>query len=93
MSTAQHAENILEAWKDKNLSNFTAALDEALAVCGTTLPPSRLEAERAEMLQSIVENLQKRNDPERLPEYSRCAAIVLLRHLSFNRSEIGNQIR
>jgi hypothetical protein len=82
MNTAQHAGIILKAWEFRNLSKFNAALDQAVFACNTSFSASRLEAEREEMLQSVVEDLQKRNDPEQLPGYSRCAAMTLLRHLS-----------
>jgi hypothetical protein len=87
MNTSQHAGNILEAWRFKDLSNFNAVLDQALAACKAGFCPTSLEAEREEVLGSIVEHIQKRNNPEQLPEFSGCAAIILLRHLSSTRMQ------
>jgi hypothetical protein len=86
MNTSQHADNILEAWKFKNLSNFNAALDHALVACKAGVSASPLETEREEILRSVVEYIQERNSPEQLPEFSSCAAITLLRHLSCSRT-------
>jgi hypothetical protein len=85
MNTSQHAGNILKAWKFKNLSNFNAALDQALVASRTGFSASPLEAEREEILRSVVEHIQEGNSPEQLPEFSSCAAITLLRHLSSSR--------
>ncbi len=85
MSIAQHAEKILEAWEIENLSDFNAALDEALVACSAHSPASPLEAEREEMLESIIEHIEDRDGREQLPEYSSGAAVVLLRHLSSSR--------
>lgn len=87
MDTAQHAGNILEAWRFRDLSKLNAALDEALLACAACISVSRLEAEREEMLQSVAEHLREHNGPQQLEDFSSCAAVTLLRHLSASLSE------
>lgn len=85
MNAAQHAGQILQAWKFKHVSNFETALNRASASWPTSGPPSQLESERAEVLQSIVEHLRAVNREGKLPEYSRgSGARTLLSHLSSN---------
>jgi hypothetical protein len=90
MDTAQHAGNILEAWRFRDLSRFNAALHEAFRACMGGIPVSRLEAEREEILQSVVEHLRGYNGSQQLENFSSCAAVTLLRHLSAGRNEKEN---
>ncbi len=83
MNAAQHASQILQAWKFRDVSNFETALDSAFASCAAPRPHSHLESEREEVLQSIVEHLRAIKREGRLPEYSRVSgARTLLSHLS-----------
>lgn len=82
MDTAQHAGNILEAWRFRDLSKFNAALDGASQASSGSVSVSLLEAEREEMLQSIVEHLRWHDRPRQLENFSSCAAFTLLHHLS-----------
>ena len=80
MDTAQHAGNILEAWRFRDLSRFNAALDEAFRACMGGIPVSRLEAEREEILQSVVEHLRGTTVPSnwktsQAARRSRCCTI------------------
>ncbi len=85
MNAGQHAGQILQAWKLKEILNFEIALNRASASCATSGALSHLESERAEMLQSIVEHLRALSREGKLPEYSRgSGARTLLSHLSSN---------
>ena len=83
MNIAQHASNILEAWKVRDTSGLGAALETASASCQRAPSVSRLENEREEMLQSIVEHLRGLSSANDLPDQSNgSGAIALLYHLS-----------
>ena len=83
MNSAQHASNILEAWRYMDRSGLGTALDRAAASFGGTQSISRFESEREEMLQSIIEHLRGLSSTNALPD---CAggsgAVTLLSHLS-----------
>lgn len=83
MNIAQHASNILEAWKVRDTSGLGAALETASASCKAAPSVSRLENEKEEMLQSIVEHLRGLSSVNDLPDQSKgSGAIALLYHLS-----------
>jgi hypothetical protein len=90
MDTAQHAGNILEAWRFRDLSKFNAALDGASQTCSGGVSVSLLEAEREEMLQSIVEHLRRYDIPQQFENLLSCAAFTLLHHLSKGRNPKEN---
>ncbi len=83
MTAAQHAGEILQAWQFREAASLETALDSALASCTASEPLSGLEAERAEVLQSIVAHLRAVDHKEKFTESSRgSAAWNLLSHLS-----------
>lgn len=83
MNIAQHATNILEAWKFQDRSSLGIALESASVSCKAAQAASRLESEREEMLQSIVEHLRLLADGNQLPDPSKnSGALTLLSHLS-----------
>lgn len=86
MDTAQHAGNILKAWRFRDLSKFNAALDGASQACSGSVPVSLLEAEREEMLQSIIEHLRRYDGLQQFEKFSSYAAFTLLHHLSDSRN-------
>ncbi len=83
MNAAQHAGQILQAWKFRNVSHFETALNDAFSSCTPSASLSHLESERAEVLQSVIEHLRTANREGKLPEYLRSSgARTLLSHLS-----------
>lgn len=86
MDTAQHAGNILEAWRLRDVSKFNAALDGASRACSGSFSVSSLEAEREEMLQSIVEHVRRCDGPRQFENFLSCAVVTLLHHLSKGRN-------
>ncbi len=85
MNAAQHASQILEAWRRKDRCNLESVLDRAFLSCTASRHVSRLENEREELLWSIVEHLKEANLEGTLPEYSvGSGARALLSHLSAN---------
>ena len=81
MTTAQHANNILDAWRFQDHSTLGAALESASN--SRVVPTSGLESERGELLESIVEHLRKLSSQDQLPAAAgRNGALALLSHLS-----------
>jgi hypothetical protein len=58
MNVAQHAEQILAAWKRADAISFEAELDHALNSCQRATPANHLECEQREVLESVVERLR-----------------------------------
>lgn len=82
MSTAIHAQRILEAWDRLNFNRFEAELEDALSACHTTSPSSQLESEQQAVLESVVQQLRNMplsSDKDHSPQYR--AGFLLLRHL------------
>ena len=82
MSAAQCAGRILEAWNHADYGRFEFELDRAAARCRTEKPPSVLEDERRELLESVVISLRRlRNDDGDWQTQRMKAPMDLLRHL------------
>jgi hypothetical protein len=58
MNVAQHAEQILAAWKRADAVSFEAELDYAMRSCQRPTPANHLESEKREVLESVVERLR-----------------------------------
>ena len=83
MTIAQHATNILEAWKFEDPSSLGAALESASHAQSRQRASSNLENEQGEMLESIVEHLRRLASRNELPDAGkRNGALTLLSHLS-----------
>jgi hypothetical protein len=83
MTIAQHATNILTAWKFDDPSGLGAALESASSAQSGQRPSSDLEHEQGEMLESIVEHLRQLASRNELPDPGkRNGAVTLLSHLS-----------
>ncbi len=82
MSTALHAQRILDAWDHFNYTQFEAELDSALRTCKTSGSASELENEERTVLETVVRQFQAfplDNGRRRL--YRLGAGVLLLRHL------------
>lgn len=90
MNVAQHAEQILAAWKRADPTSFEAELNEAMRCCQRAEPVNHFESEQREVLASVVERLQLMR-PQRTgstrPQATQCspqslhAGFSLLEHL------------
>jgi hypothetical protein len=90
MNVAQHAEQILSAWKRADAVSFEEKLNDALLSCQRSEPINYFESEQREVLTSVVERLQlirsQKNGAGRTSE-SQCspqslhAGFSLLEHL------------
>jgi hypothetical protein len=58
MNVAQHAEQILAAWKRADATSFEHELNDAMRCCQHTDPVNYFESEKREVLASVVERLQ-----------------------------------
>lgn len=58
MNVAQHAEQILAAWKRADPTSFEQELNEAMRSCQRAEPVNYFESEQREVLVSVVERLQ-----------------------------------
>jgi hypothetical protein len=58
MNVAQHAEQILAAWKRADAARFEAELNNAMHCCQRDEPANYFESEQREVLASVVERLQ-----------------------------------
>jgi hypothetical protein len=58
MNVAQHAEQILAAWKRADAVSFEAELTHAMHSCQRATPANHLESEQREVLESVVERLR-----------------------------------
>ncbi|HLH01606.1 MAG TPA: hypothetical protein VKX25_02465 [Bryobacteraceae bacterium] len=84
MTIAQHATNILDAWKLQDYSGLGAALDSA-SVSRTSQKAAGIESERGEVLESIVDHLRQLANREVIPAPAgRNGALSLLAHLSLD---------
>jgi hypothetical protein len=88
MNVAQHAEQILAAWKRADPVSFEQELNDAMRSCQRPTPANYLETEQREVLQSVVERLrlirpQRRglSAPEDCTPQSIHAGFTLLEHL------------
>ena len=59
MNVAQHAEQILAAWKRADAVSFEQELNDALRCCQRGEPTNYFESEKREVLVSVVERLQQ----------------------------------
>jgi len=83
MTIAQHATNILDAWKVQDGSVLGAALESASNPRAGRYFASRLESEQGEVLESIVDHLRALASRNELPRPAgRSGALALLSHLS-----------
>jgi hypothetical protein len=88
MNTARHAEAILEAWMFADQSRLETALKSASPSASDAHAGSRLDEERKELLETIVEELNALTLEGALPEYSQIrGAVSLLRHLGSTREQ------
>jgi len=58
MNVAQHAEQILAAWKRADAASFEEELNDAMRCCQGGAPANYFESEQREVLASVVERLQ-----------------------------------
>jgi len=58
MNVAQHAEQILAAWKRADALSFEEELNHAMRSCQRATPANHLESEQREVLESVVERLR-----------------------------------
>jgi hypothetical protein len=58
MNVAQHAEQILAAWKRADAVSFEAELNDAMHSCQRATSANHLESEQREVLESVVERLR-----------------------------------
>jgi len=58
MNVAQHAEQILAAWKRADPASFEQELKDAIRSCERAEPANYFESEQREVLVSVVERLQ-----------------------------------
>jgi hypothetical protein len=83
MTIAQHATNILDAWKVRDVSVLGAALESASNAHAGRYSASRLENEQGEVLESIVDHLRALASRNEMPRPAgRNGALALLSHLS-----------
>ena len=59
MNVAQHAEQILAAWKRADAVSFEQELNEAIRCCQRAEPTNYFESEKREVLVSVVERLRQ----------------------------------
>ena len=90
MNSTQHAGKILHAWKHSDRRDFETALDSALICCSAKREVSRLEFERREILESVVQHFRKFGNSDSFAQspFSK-GALTLLSHLSSNSSPFG----
>jgi hypothetical protein len=82
MSAAQYAGRILEAWNHADYGQFEAELERAAVRCRMDSPPSVLEYERRELLDSVVSSLRGLRGEDGNWQLQRMKAPMdLLRHL------------
>jgi hypothetical protein len=90
MNVAQHAEQILAAWKRADPTSFEEELNDAMRSCQRAEPANYFESEQREVLVSVVERLRlirpQRNGAQRAAEdcctpQSLHAGFSLLEHL------------
>jgi hypothetical protein len=90
MNVAQHAEQILAAWKRADAASFEEKLDDAMLSCQRAEPVNYFESEQREVLVSVVERLrlmrpQRNGAPKAEQDYcspqSLHAGFSLLEHL------------
>ena len=79
MNTAQHACNILQAWNRSDRPGLEIALNSAWISCSAPESISRLEFEKQEVLESVVEHLRSNNSLQCSRDNG---ALTLLSHLS-----------
>ncbi len=82
MSASQYAGRILDAWSHADYGQFEAELERAAERCQIERPPSVLEDERRELLESVVTNLRLLRTEQGDWQVQRMKAPMdLLRHL------------
>jgi hypothetical protein len=90
MNVAQHADQILAAWKRADPASFEKELNDAMQCCHRAEPANYFESEQREVLVSVVERLRQmrpqRNTlstvaDERCTPQSLHAGFSLLEHL------------
>ena len=59
MNVAQHAEQILAAWKRADAASFEQELNDAMRCCQRAEPTNYFESEQREVLVSVVERLRQ----------------------------------
>lgn len=84
MNVAQHAEQILAAWKRADPASFEEELNDAMRSCQRAEPVNYFESEQREVLVSVVERLRhirpERNGVPCTPQAMN-AGFSLLEHL------------
>lgn len=84
LTASQYAMNILDAWKAQDQSGLGAALEAASSLRAVPAS-SRLESERGELLESIVDHLRRLSSQDQHPAASGSSgAMALLAHLRSN---------
>jgi hypothetical protein len=58
MNVAQHADQILAAWKRADPASFEEELNDAMRCCQRAEPANYFESEQREVLASVVERLR-----------------------------------
>ncbi len=89
MNVAQHAEQILAAWKRADAASFEEELNDAMRCCQRSEPANYFESEQREVLASVVERLRlirpERSNTGKMQSYctpqSLHAGFSLLEHL------------
>ncbi len=87
MNVAQHAEQILAAWKRADAISFEEELNLALHSCQRATPENYLESEQREVLESVVERLRLIRPQRGSANAAQCspqslnAGFTLLEHL------------
>jgi predicted secreted Zn-dependent protease len=82
VSTALHAQRIVDAWDGFNYTRFESELESALMACQCSVPCSEMESEEQSVLESVVRRLRQfpavgDHDDQHWFE----AGVQLLRHL------------
>jgi len=80
MSTAVHAQRIVQAWDGFNFSRFEIEVECALGVCEGASSGSELETEERAVLESVVRQFRALGN-DRDDSYRLDAGFFLLRHL------------
>ncbi len=82
MNVAQHAEQILAAWKRADPAIFEEKLDDAMRCCAHAAPANYFEDEQREVLVSVVERLRLMNPPSGDRTETQCTPQIL--HAGFS---------
>jgi len=90
VSVAQHAENILAAWKLSDQVRLESEIRNAVLCCETRSNVSRFDSEQREVLQAVAEHFRSLQRDSRLFTAECRAGFVLLHHLADSKREALN---